>query len=123
MHNRFSFLLLSVGILLLVAPQNARATECDCDYPNLEMTERGKVADFFHKVGCGIKKGAKKVGTAVKDGYDYVKDKISPTTPKPSIVDSAINAVSSPGRDQEFIYDIDVRNAFNTKNETGFKLL
>lgn len=123
MHNKFSFLLLSVGILLLVAPQNATATECDCDYPNVEMTERGKVADFFHKVGCGIKKGAKAVKESVKDGYHYVKDKISPTTPKPSIIESAIDAVSSNGRDQEFIYDIDVRNTFNVKNETGFQLL
>lgn len=85
--------------------------------------KRGKFADFFHKVGCGIKKGAKAVKETVKDGYDYVKDKISPTTPKPNIIDSAINTFSSSGRDQEFSYDIDVRNAFNTKNETGFKLL
>lgn len=116
MHNKFSFLLLSVGILLFVAPQNASANEYDCDYPNVEMTERGKFADFFYKVGCGIEKGANAVKETVKDGYNYIKGKISPTTPKPSIV-------SSFGRDQEFIYDIDVRNALNTTNENDFKLL
>lgn len=121
-RNGLTILLLSVGILLVFTPQNVRG-ECDCDNPNVEMSERGKVADFLHTVGCGFKKGAKAVKDTVQDGYKYVKNKIAPTTPKPSVIDTAIENVESIAkpRDQEFIYDIDVRDGF--KNGTGINLL
>lgn len=41
--------------------------------------ERGAFSEFIHSVGCGIQNGAKAVGDSVKDGYNYVKEKISPT--------------------------------------------
>lgn len=123
-RNSFTLLLLSIGILLVVAPSSVRG-ECDCDNP-IPDSDRGKVGDFFHKVGCGIKKGAKAVKETVEDGYKYVKNKIAPT-PKPDVIDTAIEAVDSitnnMGRDQEFIYDIDVRNGLDGKNTTGFQLL
>lgn len=80
----FLFLLVSVGVLLMVAPASVRG-DSGCEGEN-NNGESGKVADFFHKVGCGLKTGAKQITESVKDGYKYVKGKIQdinsePTTP------------------------------------------
>lgn len=84
-RNRISlaFLLVSVGVLLMVAP--ARAKECDCD--NANENQEGGISGFFHKVGCGIKVGVKQATDAVKDGYDIVKKKIN-SDDKPDPVDN-----------------------------------
>lgn len=128
-RNGFSLtlLLMSIGILLVITPNRVRG-ECSCDNPDLETGEHGKVSDFFHKVGCGLKKGAKAVKDTVQDGYKFVKNKLSPTTTtqKPFIANEGDSSISAVGRDQEFIYDIDVRNGMNAVdniNSTGIKLL
>lgn len=125
-RNGFSltFLLISVCILLVITPHNVNG-ECDCDNPKPD-SEQGKLSGFIHKVGCSIKSGAKAIGHSVQDGYRYVKNKISPT-PKPDAIDTTQTSVDSAvgtGRDQEFIYDIDVRNGFEQKKQpSDIKLL
>lgn len=67
----------AVSILMSVQVQG------DCDtidkITQTVQQDRGAFSDFIHSVGCGIKNGAKAVGDTVKDGYNYVKEKISPT--------------------------------------------
>lgn len=87
-----AFLLVSVGVLLVVAPANVRA-ECDCDKP--DTGDRSGVSKFFHNVGCGIKSGAKTVAESVKDGYTYVKTKITPGEKTQSPSEEITPAVTS----------------------------
>lgn len=67
----------AVSVLLSVQVQG------DCDavdkITQAVQQDRGAFSDFIHSVGCSIKNGAKAVGDTVKDGYNYVKEKISPT--------------------------------------------
>lgn len=75
------FLLVSVGVLLMVAPASVRG-DSDCEGEN--NNGDSKVADFFHKVGCGLKTGAKQITESVKDGYKYVKGKIQDINSEPT---------------------------------------
>lgn len=74
----------AISILLTVQVQG------DCDsvdkITQMVQQDRGAIGDFLHSVGCSIKNGAKVVGDTVKDGYDYVKEKVSPT---PTLEDRA----------------------------------
>lgn len=74
----------AVSILLSVQVKG------DCDavdkITQTVQQDRGAFAEFIHSVGCGIKNGAKAVGDTVKDGYNYVKEKIAPT---PTLEDRA----------------------------------
>lgn len=78
-RNRFSltFSVVSVCVLLLAVMGPASGTECDCDKPENEQQERHGVGKFFHSAICGVKGAARTVTTSVKDGYQYVKNKLS----------------------------------------------
>lgn len=72
-----AFLLVSFGVMLIVTPVHVNA-ECDCDKQDAENgteTESSGISDFFHKVKCGLKHGAKQATDAAKDGYRFVKTK------------------------------------------------
>lgn len=91
-----TFLLVSVCVLLVVT--RARA-ECDCNQPESENTsERSGVGKFFHNTYCGAKGVAKKVSETVKDGYKYVKNKLSS------------DDKTQTGQKQPEYYDVDLRN-------------
>lgn len=77
-----AFLLVSVGVLLVVAPVKVESAECNCEGSDFDC--------FWHKVGCGLKTGVKQAKETAEDGYKYVKAKILPksdqeTTPNPQI--------------------------------------
>lgn len=81
-----AFLLVSVGVLLIVAPA---VHGDDCNSQN--AGDSGEVSTFFKKIGCGLKSGAKTVSESVQDGYKYVKNKVKdfnsdPTTPTPNLI-------------------------------------
>lgn len=78
-RNRFSltFLVVSVCVLMLAVMTPAARAECDCDKPENEQKERHGVGKFFHSTLCGVKGAAKSVTDTVKDGYRYVKNKLS----------------------------------------------
>lgn len=78
-RNGFSltFLLVSVCVLLLAVMTPATRAECDCDKPENEQKERHGVSKFFHNTLCGVKGAAKSVSNTVKDGFNYVKNKLS----------------------------------------------
>lgn len=85
-----AFLLISFGVLLVISPAQVNA-ECECDKAdaiNGTETDKSGIAEFFHKVKCGLKHGAKQATDAAKDGYRFVKDKIFTDTtegPNPQI--------------------------------------
>lgn len=94
-RNRISltYLLVSVCVLLVVTPARA---ECDCDKPENEQKERSGVTKFFHDTVCGVKTVAKSVGESVKDGYKFVKGKLTPESkteaPRPIFPDIDLRA-------------------------------
>lgn len=74
-----AFLLISFGVLLVVTPAQVNA-ECDCDKQdtiNGTEAEKSGFSKFFNKVKCGLIVGAKQATDAAKDGYHFVKDKLS----------------------------------------------
>lgn len=81
-RNGFSltFLLVSVCVLFLMAP--ATRAECDCDKPENEQQERNGFDNILHKTLCGVKGAARTVTNKVKDGYHYVKTKLSSSDSK-----------------------------------------
>lgn len=91
-----AFLLVSFGVMLVVTPAQVNAEqECDCNEQNAKNgtdTESGGISDFFHKVKCGLKHGAKQATDAAKDGYRFVKNKIfTDSTEAPNSADPAID--------------------------------
>ena len=87
-----AFLLVSVGVLLMVATtpvkaDSAESTERSCDKNG--GSDLGAIEGFFHKVTCGLKTGAGQVKETVNSGYEFVKNKISSKneqqTPPPEI--------------------------------------
>lgn len=105
-RNSFSvtFIALSISALLLITSNGVNG-ECSCDDDD-HMTEHGKLSEFIHKVGCGLKEGAKIVKNTVQDGYKFVKNKV---TSKSKTIDE--NVTQNPdGRDPDLIYPIDVRS-------------
>lgn len=82
----------NVFIAVVALSMLSMHVNADCDaVDQLKQSvtkERGPVADWFHDVGCSIKKGAQAVSDSVKDGYNYVKEKIAP---EPTLEDRAKN--------------------------------
>lgn len=78
-RNRFgpTFAVVSVCVLMLAVMAPATRAECDCDKPENEQMERGAVGKVFHSALCGVKGAAKSVTSSVKNGYHYVKNKLS----------------------------------------------
>lgn len=78
-RNRFSltFAVVSVCVLMLAVMTPATRAECDCDKPENEQKDRNGVGKFFHSALCGVKGAARTVTNSVKDGYHYVKNKLS----------------------------------------------
>lgn len=78
-RNRISLTIsvVSVCVLLLAVMTPAARAECDCDKPEAEQKERGAVGQFFHGALCKVKGATKSVTNTVKDGYHYVKNKLS----------------------------------------------
>lgn len=76
-----TFLVLSVCILLMITPARAGCDRSIQNNPTDTVsevtTERSGVSQFFHSTICGAKDVAKKVSETVKDGYKYVKTKLS----------------------------------------------
>lgn len=75
-----AFLLVSVGVLLMVATTPAKAdstesTERSCDKNS--GSDLGAFDGFLHKVKCGLKTGAGQVKDTVNTGIEFVKNKIS----------------------------------------------
>lgn len=106
-RNGFSltFLLGSVCVLLVVMTPPTKA-ECDCDKP--ENEQRTGWDKWMYKAICGVKGAARTVSNKVKDGYHYVKDKLSSSDSKP------------PQGDE--YYDIDLRSGFGDNTEKPVQL-
>lgn len=88
-RNGFSlaFLLVSVGILLVIAPaRTEESTERNCSNNSSGLSG---LDGFLHKVKCVLKNAGEQIDKTVKDGYNYVKKKVTPnngqTTPQPEI--------------------------------------
>lgn len=89
-RNGFSlvFLLVSVGVLLVVAPVEVESA--DCKNSDGSAPQEG-FSGFFHKVKCGLRSGAEQAADAVEDGYKYVKDKVLPTKKPEDQIDMRID--------------------------------
>lgn len=76
LRNGFSltFLLVSAFVLLTIMAPATKA-ECDCNKPESEQATT--LDKILHKTICGVKGAAKTVSDKVKDGYHYVKNKLS----------------------------------------------
>lgn len=96
-RNRISFAFVLVAILLVVVPVKVNG-ECSCDDPN--APEKDGISGFFHKVGCGLKTGAKKVSDVAVTGYKNIK-----------------KALSDDGSNKPQYQDVDVRFGDNQENQ------
>lgn len=110
-RNGFSltFVVVSVFVLLLAVMTPATRAECDCDKPENEQKERHGFGKFVHNTLCGAKGVVHAATNKVKDGYNYVKNKLSP-----SDTDSTLRDI----KPEETTYDVDLRfgDAGNTEN-------
>lgn len=109
-RNRFSltFVLASVCVLLLAVMTPATRAECDCDKPEEEQKERHGVSKFFHNTLCGVKGAARSVSNTVKDGYHYVKNKLSSSK-------SEHDSTRTEFIPEETTYHVDLRFGGNTE--------
>lgn len=79
----------AISLLLTLQVQG----ECNTmgQIPQMNQKDIGAYGEFMQSLECGIEKSVKTVGDTLKDGYDYLKKKISPT---PTLEDRVKNFVN-----------------------------
>lgn len=80
-----AFLLVSVVVLLVVAPVKVESAECSCDSDGFDC--------IWHKIGCGLKTGVQQAKETAQDGYKFVKAKVLPKSEQPTPQNSQIDDI------------------------------